>query len=143
MAHTVYDNFVLENKIDDILTTAVDLSNYMTIDTSLTQEPGMTKTVHTYTPSGDVEDLAQGAGNSGDITVSFTSKDYVVKVTQGRFQYFDEQEMKDPMVVDTGLEGLAKSMILPLRQLLNMVKQPLLLILLLGLLRLSLMQLAR
>lgn len=111
MAHTIYDNFVLENKIDDILTTAVDLSNYMTIDTSLTQEPGMTKTVHTYTPSGDVEDLAQGVGNTGDITVSFTSKDYEVKVTQGRFQYFDEQEMKDPMVVDTGLEGLAKSMV--------------------------------
>lgn len=111
MAHTVYENFVLENKIEDILTTAVDLSAYMTVDESLTQEPGMKKTIHTYTPSGDVEDLAMGSGNTEDITVSFTSKDYDVKVTQGRFQYFDEQEMKDPMVVDTGLEGLAKSMV--------------------------------
>lgn len=111
MAHTIYENFVLENKIEDILTTAVDLSSYMTIDNSLTLEPGMKKTVHTYTPSGDVEDLAMGVGNSDDITVSFTSADYDVKVTQGRFQYYDEQEMKDPMVVDTGLEGLAKSMV--------------------------------
>lgn len=111
MAHTIYENFVLENKIEDILTTAVDLQAYMTVDTSLTLEPGMKKIVHTYTASGDVEDLAMGEGNSEDITVSFTSAEYEVGVTQGRFQYFDEQEMTDPMVVDTGLDGIAKKMV--------------------------------
>lgn len=111
MAHTIYENFVLENKIEDILTTAVDLQSYMTIDNSLTQEPGMKKIVHTYTATGDVEDLAMGEGNSQDIEVSFTSTEYEVGVTQGRFQYFDEQEMTDPMVVDTGLDGVAKKMV--------------------------------
>lgn len=111
MAHTVYENFVLENKIEDILTTAVDLQGYMTVDTSLTTEPGMKKIIHTYTATGNVEDLAMGEGNSEDINVSFTSKEYTVGVTQGRFQYFDEQEMQDPMVVDTGLEGVAKKMV--------------------------------
>jgi len=109
--HTIYENFVLENKIEDILATNVDLQSYMTVDTSLTQAPGMKKTVHTYVASGNVEDLAMGEGNSEQIGVSFTSKDYDVKVTQGKFQYYDEQEMTDPMVVDTGLEGLAKTMI--------------------------------
>lgn len=111
MAHKVYENFVLENKIEDILTTAVDLQGYMTVDTSLTTEPGMKKIIHTYTATGNVEDLAMGEGNSKDIEVSFTSAEYEVGVTQGRFQYFDEQEMQDPMVVDTGLEGVAKKMV--------------------------------
>ena len=111
MAHKVYENFVLENKIEDILTTAVDLQGYMTVDTSLTTEPGMKKIIHTYTATGNVEDLAMGEGNSEDIEVSFTSAEYEVGVTQGRFQYFDEQEMQDPMVVDTGLEGVAKKMV--------------------------------
>ena len=40
MANQVYDNVVLANKIEDILTTAVDLTSYMTVDTSMTQEIG-------------------------------------------------------------------------------------------------------
>ena len=31
-SHKTYENFVLENKIEDILTTAVDLQSYMTVD---------------------------------------------------------------------------------------------------------------
>lgn len=111
MAHTIYENFVLENKIEDILTTALDLQGYMTVDTSLTQEPGMKKVIHTYVASGNVEDLAMGKGNTEEITVSFSSAEYEVGTTQGKFQYYDEQEMTDPMVVDTGLDGLAKNLV--------------------------------
>lgn len=111
MANTVYDNVVIANKINDILTTKVDLNNYMTLNESLTQAPGMKLTVHTYKPSGNVEDVEQGAGNTEDITVSFDSAEYEVKTTQGRFQYFDEEAMKDPMVVETGLQGLAQTMV--------------------------------
>lgn len=111
MAHTIYENFVLENKISDILTTQVDLNNYMTVDNDLTENAGMKKIVHTYTASGDVEDLEMGEGNTKDIEVSFTSSEYEVGTTQGRFVYFDEQEMTDPMVVDTGLDGIAKTMV--------------------------------
>ena len=39
MAHTVYENFVLENKIEDFLKTNIDINNYITADYSLrTQE---------------------------------------------------------------------------------------------------------
>ena len=110
MAHTVYENFVLENKLEDLLTTAIDLNQYMTHDTSLTEVPGMKKVINTYTSTGDVEDLNMGEGNSNEIEVSFTSKEYTVGVTQGKFAYYDEQEMKDPMVVDAGLAGLAQKM---------------------------------
>lgn len=110
MAHTIYENFVLENKLEDLLTTAVDLNSYMTIDNSLTAQPGMIKKIHKYTATGDVEDLAMGAGNTGEITVSFEAEEYEVKTTQGKFAYYDEQEMQDPLVVDMGMKGLSQQM---------------------------------
>jgi hypothetical protein len=111
MAHTIYENFVLENKLEELLMTSVDLQSYMTVDTSLTEQAGMKKIINTYTATGDVEDLEMGVGNSEDIEVSFTSAEYTVGVTQGRFQYYDEQEMTDPMVVDTGLKGVSDKMV--------------------------------
>jgi hypothetical protein len=112
MAHEKFDNVVIANKIEDILTTKVDLNNYMTIDTSLTQEAGMIKNVHVYTAKGGVKDVAQGEGNNGEGTaITFKSVPYTVTTTQGYFQYFDEEAMTDPMVVDAGLDGVAKEMI--------------------------------
>ena len=110
MAHTIYQNFVLENKLDDLLTTHIDMNQFATQDTSLVEEAGMTKKINQYTSTGNVEDLAMGVGNTDEIEVSFTQVPYTVGVTQGRFAYFDEQEMTDPMVVDAGLYGLATRM---------------------------------
>lgn len=110
MAHTVYENVVMSNKLNDILTTAVDLNQYMTIDTSMTESAGMKKVINTYTSTGDVEELAMGQGNSGEITVSFVPKEYTVKTFQGKFAFYDEQEMQDPMIVDTGLTHSADIM---------------------------------
>lgn len=111
MAHTIYENFILANKVSDILTTQVDLNAYMTVDTELAENAGMKKVINTYTATGNVEDLAMGEGNSEDIEVGFTSAEYTVGTTQGRFKYYDEQEMTDPMVVDVGLDGIAKTMV--------------------------------
>ena len=36
MAHKVYENIILSNKMNDILETAVNLNNFMTFDTSMT-----------------------------------------------------------------------------------------------------------
>ena len=110
MAHTIYQNFVLENKLEDLLVTHIDMNQFATQDTSLVEEAGMTKKINQYTSTGDVEDLAMGVGNTDEIEVSFTQVPYTVGVTQGRFAYFDEQERTDPMVVDAGLYGLATRM---------------------------------
>ena len=111
MAHTIYENIILSNKINDILTTQIDLNSYMTIDTSMTEQAGMKKVINTYTATGEVEELGMGEGNSTEITVSFVPTEYEVKTYQGKFAFYDEQEMTDPMVVDVGLEGSAKTMI--------------------------------
>ena len=111
MAHKVYENIILSNKINDILKTAVNLNNYMTIDTSMTEEAGMKKVVNTYTSTGAIEELGMGEGNSSEIEVSFTPAEYTVKTFQGKFAFFDEQEMTDPMIVDTGLNHSADHMV--------------------------------
>lgn len=111
MANQVYDNIVIGNKVTEVLETLVDLSQFVTIDTDLVEQPGMTKKINTYSATGDVEDLAMGSGNTDDIEVSFSTADYDVVVTQGRFAYYDEQAMTDPMVVEVGINGAVKTMV--------------------------------
>lgn len=110
MAHTIYENFVLENKIEDMLQTAVDMNAYITADYSLTENAGMKKIINVYTATGEVETLAMGEGNTEEITVSFSPVEYVVETTQGMFVYHDEEEMTDPLVVETGLRKMSANM---------------------------------
>ena len=110
MAHTLYDNFVLANKVEDFLITNVDLMNYATPDYSLSETAGMKKVINKYTATGNVQDLAMGVGNSEEIQVAFTPVEYTVGTTQGKLPYYDEEEMKDPMVVEVGLKKLTEQM---------------------------------
>lgn len=107
MPNVVYANKLIENKLAEMLATRIDINNYLTPDYSLAEAPGMIKEVHVYKATGSVEDLAQGVGNSGTIVAAYASRQYVVGVTQGKGQYFDEEAMKDPFVVDTLLKGMA------------------------------------
>ena len=113
MANTVYANKVLEAKAKDLLTTAVNTRNLMTVDNELTQNAGMTKTINTYTYSGTAEELEAGIGNTkakrGNIT--YTGNDYTVKMVQQAFDYTDEDFMKDPSIVDNMLKGANQVMV--------------------------------
>jgi hypothetical protein len=111
MAHQTYENVVLSNKINDILATATNLNNYMTIDNSLAENAGMTKKVITYNSTGNVEALGMGEGNTGALEVTKTEAEYTVKTFQGKFAFYDEEEMTDTMVVDTGLKHSADNMV--------------------------------
>lgn len=113
MANTVYDNKVLEAKAKDLLTTAVNTRNLMTVDNELTQEAGMTKTINTYTYSGTAEVLANGKGNTASArgNITFTGKDYTVQLVQQAFDYTDEEFMKDPTIVDNMLKGANQVMV--------------------------------
>ena len=111
MAHQVYENVVISNKINDILATAINLNNYLTIDNTLAENAGMTKKVITYTSTGSVEDLGMGEGNKTSLEVKKAETEYTVKTFQGKFSFYDEEEMTDGMVVDTGLKHSADNMI--------------------------------
>lgn len=111
MANTVYDNFVLESKLKDILSTKLNTKTLMTIDNSLTESAGMIKKVNTYTYTGKVEKLAKGAKNTQRGAITYASTPYTVKVAQQVFDYYDEEFMQDPHVLDYGLEGAAQVMV--------------------------------
>ena len=111
MANTVYDNFVLESKLKDILSTKLNTKTLMTIDNSLTESAGMIKKVNTYTYTGKVEKLAKGSKNTQRGAITYESTPYTVKVAQQVFDYYDEEFMQDPNVLDYGLEGAAQVMV--------------------------------
>jgi hypothetical protein len=110
MAHTIYENFVLANQIEDLYNSHLDLARFCTVDNSLTGTPGMIKKINVYTATDGTEKLAMGAGNSKDIEVGYAQKEYEILMAQNRFKYYDEQEMTDPMVVETGLRHMAVDM---------------------------------
>lgn len=107
MANTVYANKVIEAKAKDLLTTTVNTRSLMTVDNSLTQSAGMTKTINTYTYTGTAEELAVGVGNTtaNRGSISYSGTDYTVKTVQQAFDYYDEDFMKDPTIVDNMLLG--------------------------------------
>ena len=89
----------------------IDLNNYMTIDTTLAENAGMKKKVITYTSTGNVEALGMGEGNTGSLEVQKNEVEYEVETYQGKFAFYDEEEMTDAMVVDTGLKHSADNMV--------------------------------
>lgn len=110
MANTVFNNKVIEAKAKDLLTTGVNTRSLMTVDNSLTANAGMTKTINVYTYSGTAEELGVGEGNSARGGITYTGTDYTVKLVQQAFDYFDEDYMKEPTVVDNGIKGATETM---------------------------------
>lgn len=111
MANTVYANKIIEAKAKDLLVTAVNTRNLMTVDNSLTQEAGMTKTINVYTYSGTAEEVAAGEGNENRGTIAYVGNDYTVKMVQQAFDYQDEDFMKDNTIVDNMLKGANQVMV--------------------------------
>lgn len=113
MANTVYANKVLEAKAKDLLTTSVNTRNLMSVDNSLAQNVGMTKTINVYTYTGEAEELAAGVGNTASKrgSISYVGTDYTVKMVQQAFDYLDEDFMKDNTIVDNMLKGANQVMV--------------------------------
>ena len=110
MANTPYPNYVLENKFADQYQSYLDLMQFCTVDNSLTGEPGMKKKIRTYVATDGTETVAKGEGNTKSITASYTEAEYTIETLQNRFDWYDEDEMEDPLVVDKGLEHQAVDM---------------------------------
>ena len=111
MANVVYENKVLEAKAKDLLLTAINAKNFMTIDNELAQNAGMKKVINVYTYSGEAEELAAGVGNTNRGSISYTPQEYTVKMVQQAFDYLDEDFMKDNTIVDNMLKGANQVMI--------------------------------
>lgn len=111
MANTVFENKIIEAKATDLLTTAINARNLMTVDTTLAETAGMTKTINTYTYEGTAEELAAGAKNTNRGKITYTGNDYTVKRVQQVFDYLDDDFMKDNTIVDNMLKGANQVMV--------------------------------
>lgn len=111
MANTVYANKVIEAKVNDLLSTAVNTRTLMTTDNSLAETAGMTKTINVYTYTGNAEKLAAGQGNSKRGTISYEGHDYTVQRVQESFEYTDDDFHKDNTIVDNLLKGANQTMV--------------------------------
>lgn len=108
--HVAYPNHVLANEIEDQYNSHLDLARFCTVDNSLVGVPGDTKKIHVYQATNGTEKLAMGAGNSKNIEVSYAEEEYTILLAQNRFPYYDEEEIKDPLVVQTGIRHMAVDM---------------------------------
>lgn len=111
MANTVFENKVIEARAKDLLTTAINTRSLMTVDNTLAESAGMTKTINTYTYEGTAEELATGAKNTNRGKIAYVGNDYTVKRVQQVFDYFDDDFMKDPTIVDNMLKGANQVMV--------------------------------
>lgn len=104
MANTVYNNFFLSNEVEDQFNSHLDLVRFCTVDRSLEATPGMKRIVNVYTATDGTEILGQGEGNSKSIEVGYTQREYDILLAQNRFIWYDEEAMKDPMLVPIGMK---------------------------------------
>ena len=108
--HQAYPNYVLAQEIEDQYNSKLDLMRFCTVDNSLVGVAGDTKKIRVYRASNATEKLAMGAGNSRNIEVTYSDEEYTILLAQNRFPYYDEELMKDPMVVETGVKHMTTDM---------------------------------
>ena len=104
MANTAYENFFLGTIVEDQFNSHLDLARFVTVDDSLQGTAGMKKIINVYSATDGTEKLAQGEGNSKSITAGFVQKEYEILLAQNRFDWFDEEAMKDPELVPVGMK---------------------------------------
>jgi hypothetical protein len=106
----LYENFILENKMTDLVNTILDVNALFTVDNSLEGEAGLTKKIHKYTYTGTVEKLAKGAKNTAKGAVNFVEVPYTIERYQQTFEYNDMDVMQDPYMLDVATKGAAEVM---------------------------------
>jgi hypothetical protein len=110
MAHALYENKILENKMTDLVNTNIDVNALFTVDNSLEGEAGLKKVINKYTYNGTVEELAKGAKNGARGEVTFVPSEYEVKRYQQTFGYNDMDVMQDPYILDVATKGASEVM---------------------------------
>lgn len=109
--HQAYPNYVLANEIEDQYNSKLDLVRFCNIDNSLVGVAGDTKKIRVYSATDATEKLGMGEGNTKNIEVSYADKEYTILLAQNRFPYYDEELMKDPLVVETGIRHMTTDMV--------------------------------
>lgn len=108
--NTLYENFALQNEIEDLFASKLDLQPFVTVDNALVGAPGMIIKVNRYTATDATQEVAIGEGNTQSIVASYTPESYSIKTVQNRFEFYDEELMQDPIAIQTGIQKMAAGM---------------------------------
>lgn len=112
----MYENFILENKMTDLVNTNLNVNTLFTIDNSLASAAGLKVTVNKYTYNGKVEKLAKGAKNTQKGSVTMVPTEYEVERYQQTYSYNDMDVMQDPYIVDVYSNGASTLMANEIRE---------------------------
>lgn len=110
MPNNVYENFFLSNEVEDQFNSHLDLQQFCTVDNTLEGTAGMKRYINVYSATNGTQKLAIGEGNTRSISVGHTQKEYTIQLAQNRFEYYDEEAMKDPMLVPVGVRHMGTDM---------------------------------
>ena len=110
MANNPYSNFFLSNEVEDLLDSRLALERFCKVDRGLEGTAGMTRKINVYSATAGTQKLTMGNGNNTSIEVGRVLKDYDILLAQNRFEYYDEEAMKDPMIPVTGVRMGAADM---------------------------------
>jgi hypothetical protein len=66
--------------------------------------------INVYTATNGTEKLGMGEGNSKSIEVGHTQREYNIELAQNIFNWYDEEAMKDPMIVPVGMQHAGTDM---------------------------------
>jgi hypothetical protein len=108
--HQVFRNEILQNEIEDQINSHLNLMQFCTLDNSLVGVAGDRKRIRRYHATDATEKLGMGEGNTKNIEVAYSEVDYEILMAQNRFPYYDEELMRDPLVVETGVRHMTTDM---------------------------------
>ena len=110
MSNLPYSNFFLSNEVEDQYNSLLDLQRFVKVDNGLVGNPGMVRKINVYSATDSVEKVALGVGNTLVTEAGYVQKEYEIATAQGRFMYYDEEAMADPMLVPVGVRHLGVDM---------------------------------
>lgn len=105
-----YENFFLANEIEDTYKSHLALQQFCTVNNDLVGTAGMKYKVNVYTGTEGTEILKVGEGNTKQIKVSYTPKEYEILLAQNRFMFHDEEKMTDPQIELVGTKQMGIDM---------------------------------
>ncbi len=107
---TIFNNVVIQNRIDNALNTQLETRTLMTIDNSLQGVDGMSQKIKKYTYTGEAQEVAKGeTADAG--SVGYVDSDYTIKRVQGKAVWNDDDAMQDSKYVETAIDGMPKSLV--------------------------------
>lgn len=106
-----YDNYVLQNEVNNMYDTALLMSQFCTPDTSLQAEAGDKVNINVYDATSAAKVVGIGEGNDTFIKTTLAKKEYEVRMVQTGFQWYDDEARKDPMVPIVGTSKLGADLV--------------------------------